>query len=183
MIYFPFPDFEKSCAHLDIKARKKQIVEVGRALRDLQGIFSLFRRTLKEPPKHVQAWRGYERALARYAEVLWDSMKDKVKFRGEVRAYLEDCRKASQFFESDEDRMPSWWGNPIVHESHQKALEANDKKLIVWPVLPDYPRIRNHDELVVAEEELKAVDPTTLSPADLRAYRLKQNAVTRYRWS
>jgi hypothetical protein len=182
MIYFPFPDFVRTCAYFDLNDQKKQLKQVGQTLMDLQGIISFSRRIPKEPPKHVQAWRDYERALARYGEVLWASIEPRVKYRGEPRFYIEHIRKAADFFAVDEDRLPPWWGDPAIHDSHLQSILNKDKKCIRWPDLPAYPQVRNDDECEKAKAEILAVDASTLSRNELRALALKQNAVHRYIW-
>ena len=182
MIYFPQPDFEQSAASFDLKGQKKQQQVVGEALMDLMGIISFKGRLPKEPPKHVQAWRGHERALARYGEILWRHIEPRVKFRGLPRFYIEKTRKAADMFAEYEDTLPSWWGNPIIHESHRRSLETQDKKCIVWPVLPAYPSITNVKDYEEQKAALSGVDPATLTPEGRREHRLRVNAVSRFQW-
>jgi len=183
VIYFPFPDFDQTIASFDLKMKRSQIRHVMATVDDLSSIIYITKRTPKYPPKHTQAWRGYEKALIRYGLALWNDMLPGAERHSPTRFAHDAIVEADKKFADDEDVMPPWWGNPIIHESHQKALAANDKKLIVWPLLPTYPQVKSDKDYEERKRVIGEIDPKTLDKANLRAYRLEENALMRYIWS
>jgi hypothetical protein len=183
MIYFPFPNFDQTIASFDLKTKRSQIKHVSMTLDDLGGVIYIERRTPKLPPKHVQAWRGYEKALLRYGLALWTDMLPGAQRHSPTRFAPYALEEAKSRFADDEDVMPPWWGNHLIHESHQRALISKKKDDIYWPDLPSYPQVKSDDEYAKRKAEHSAIDPTGFREEQLRAYRLEENAIMRYIWS
>jgi hypothetical protein len=182
MIYFPYADFEQTAAYFDLKGQKKQQQVVGEGLMELRGVISFKGRLPKEPPKHVQAWRGHERALARYGEILWRHIEPRVKYRGLPRFYIEQTRLTAEMFAEYEDTMPPWWGSPVIHESHLESLQTKDKTCIVWSSLPAFPVVNTQAEYDELKAKFGSVDPNMLTPEGRREWRLMQSAAMRFQW-
>jgi hypothetical protein len=183
VIYFPFPDFDQTIASFDLKMKRSQIKQVSMTLDDLGGVIYVERRTPKLPPKHVQAWRGYEKALLRYGLALWTDMLPGAQRHSPTRFAHYALEEAKPRFADDEDVLPPWWGNHLIHESHQKALVSKKKDDIYWPDLPPYPQIKTDKEYAMRKAALAEMDPKSMNKAELREYRLHENALMRYIWS
>jgi hypothetical protein len=183
MIYFPYPDFDQTIASFDLKTKRSQFKYVETTLDDLGGVIYISKRTRKYPPKHVQAWRGYEKALVRYGFALHASMMPGAERHSPTRFVYRGIVDMAERFKEDEDVMPPWWGNHLIHESHQKALVSKKKDDIYWPDLPPYPQIKTDKEYAMRKAALAEMDPKSMNKAELREYRLHENALMRYIWS
>lgn len=185
MIYFPYADFDQTIQSFDVPMRKKQLHAVRDVLTDLEGQFSFVKRPPRVPPPSVQAWRGYERALARYGVAICASLDGIVKWRGHFGfAHSDIHRTYEESFADEPDVMPPWWGREDIHTSHQVALATKDKKAIVWPELPVYPEVTNDEQYDRVKAEVKAANErlSELTPDEIRHYALLSNAVSRFVW-
>jgi hypothetical protein len=126
--FLPFPDFVKSAKVLDYRRLGKQRVECVQLLSALSGVKKGW---VNHPA--AKMWRGYETALQAYKDVCiqeWVSRgyKNTLELSNVVAPYA----------------LPSWFGDPLFHRSHQSNLLRKDPVFYMpyFPgVSPDLPYI------------------------------------------
>lgn len=112
--FLPYKDFKKSAKCLDVKRLGNQRVEAFLILKILLGKTSAW----KNHPA-VKMWRGYEAALAAYADAICDEWIS--------RGYKDTMKeKIHQLFSSSglpkKIIMPPFLGNQKFHRSHKSNL-------------------------------------------------------------
>jgi len=104
--FLPFPDFEASAACLDSKRLHNQLNECKVIRAALRGA-----KAWNRHPATLM-WHGCVSALEAYMSCLADEMQSR-------HMPVPDWAPARYILF---DPMPVWFGNPIVHESHQRNL-------------------------------------------------------------
>ncbi|TXH18559.1 MAG: cytoplasmic protein [Hyphomicrobiaceae bacterium] len=111
--FLPYPDFRRSAAVLDMRRLGKQRVEARQILNTLQGLSLGW---VNHPA--VKMWRGHEKALAEYGEVIckeWIS-----------RGYKDTLLGSFHMDGSDVITYPSWFGQEEFHLAHRSKLLYKD---------------------------------------------------------
>jgi hypothetical protein len=138
--FLPVPDFAATAALLDRKRLGGQRVEAYQILRGLIVPGHGYRH---HPA--VKMWTGHEEALARYALTIcevWsglgcaDTVADKV--RATVASIgIDHVRTEAELVAAG--ALPTWFGNPDFHRSHQSALvrKLPDHYGPLFPGVPD----------------------------------------------
>ena len=123
--FMPYADFLRSAQALDRRRLGKQRVEVLQLLQAVKGWVN--------HPARVM-WRGHERALAEYGQVVCEV------WRG--YGYKDTCADkiaatAAQYG-PETDRWPHWMGDWDFHTSHQSNLIRKNREHYV-PNFGDVP--------------------------------------------
>ena len=103
--FLPYPDFQKSMEVLDYRRLGKQRLEALQIYNALTGISTGWR---NHPA--TKMWAGYENALADYMNTAiceWIN-----------RGY----KNTMKIIPVDSFVLPSWFGDPVFHLSHQSNL-------------------------------------------------------------
>lgn len=108
--FVPYPDIHQSALVLDRQRLGKQRVETFQLLRAISDASLGWQ---KHPA--AKMWRGYENGLVAYGVAIcseWIS-----------RGYKDTClEKIQAFGKADEEALPPWWGDELVHSSHRANL-------------------------------------------------------------
>lgn len=109
--FVPYPDIQKSMEVLDRQRLGKQRVETLQILNALAG----FSKGWVNHPA-TRMWRGHELALVDYGVICCREWQE--------RGYKDTCEDKILDFRVmfPDTGMPSWWGNPEVHDSHKSKL-------------------------------------------------------------
>lgn len=131
--FLPYVDFTRSAKCLDNKRLGKQRVECLQILNSLTGKSKGW---INHPA--TKMWKGYEKALCRYAIVICNEWID--------RGYKDTCLDKIVTLAVLNSGAPPWLGDEAFHASHRSNLlrksdhynkfgwtESNDLPY-VWPV-------------------------------------------------
>lgn len=139
--FLPFPGFLESAAALDPRRLGKQRVEALQVLRGLTVPGYGWRR---HPA--VRMWTGYEEALVRYGLDICHVWTSEGRLDTCAVTLINDFRvkhpdvvvRSQQQLMMDGD-LPSWFGDPDFHRSHQSALVRKDPQFYRprFPGVPD----------------------------------------------
>ena len=125
--FLPYPDFAASAAALDTRRLGKQRVEALQVLRAITWPTYGWKR---HPT--VRMWAAHPEAVAAYGLAVCDEWV--------ARGYADTCARTistdlataglapprSQSELARLDRLPSWLGEPRLHDSHRAALVRKD---------------------------------------------------------
>lgn len=116
--FLPEPDFKNSLAILDYRRLGKQRVETKQILQALRGETSGW---VNHPA--VRMWRGHEGALAQYGYMACYNWRQR-GFDDILMPYFLDM--IVDYDDPARHAMPLWFGDPVVHLSHQSNLVRKD---------------------------------------------------------
>jgi hypothetical protein len=111
--FVPFDDLGLTASILDYRRLGKQRVECKQILAALMGETTAY---INHPA--TQMWRGYSDGLVAYAAVMCNEWARR-GYDCTLRDYFGERLVASY-------RMPPWWGDDDVHESHRSNLLRKD---------------------------------------------------------
>jgi hypothetical protein len=121
--FIPYPDFVKSAKALDYRRLGKQRVEAWQILRALMGISQGWR---NHPA--TKMWRGHEKALCEYGIAICQEWID----RGYKDTMLPQFVALHPTF--PDTGLPFWFGDQLIHQSHQSNLMRKDPNYYVFNV-------------------------------------------------
>lgn len=112
--FLPYPNFTVSAMHLDRARLGKQRVEALQISRSLHGITNGW----SNHPA-VRMWRGFERALDLYRDVM---IREWIRrgYQNNMVIVFEDLSDLSSV------TMPTWLGDERLHSSHRSRLLLKD---------------------------------------------------------
>jgi hypothetical protein len=113
----PYPNLAKTAEVLDYRRLGKQRIETLQILHTLTGVSHGWQ---NHPA--VKMWRGSEIVLADYGIAMcveWIA-------RGYKDTTLPRLQEIRDNLENQTRELPSWWGEPALHISHQSNLIRKD---------------------------------------------------------
>ena len=113
----PYPNLAKTAEVLDYRRLGKQRIETLQILHTLTGVSHGWR---NHPA--VKMWEGHEVVLADYGI----AMCEEWIARGYKDTTLPRLREIRDNLENQVRELPSWWGEPALHISHQSNLIRKD---------------------------------------------------------
>lgn len=134
--FLPYPSFAASARVLDPPRLGKQRVETLQILRALVVPTYGWQR---HPA--VGMWRGHVPALTAYGLAMvdaWDRLGHADTVRPQMVEFAPEVVGRTQEELAADGLLPSWLGDPAVHESHRSRLVAKDPAFY-RPLFPDAP--------------------------------------------
>jgi len=116
--FVPYTDHYLTAQVLDYQRLGKQRIETFQILKSLYlyNYLDKPRGWMRHPA--VLMWRGHERALVEYGVVMCEVWKE----RGYKDTTMEKIKGMAKYFPESSARLPDWWGNARVHQSHRERL-------------------------------------------------------------
>lgn len=132
--FVPYADFAESAKVLDMRRLGKQRVETLQIIQTLIPVTGRKHHGWRNHPA-TKMWQENIAGLAAYGVAICDEWIS--------RGYRDTCRdKISSHIAPDPTDLPSWWGDPRVHDSHKSNLLRKDFSFYVrysWAVPTDTP--------------------------------------------
>ncbi len=132
--FVPELTFEESAKVLDYRRLGKQRVEVLQIIQALVPVTGRKTHGWRNHPA-TKMWQENIAGLSAYGVAICDEWI--------ARGYKDTCReKIISHVKPDMEDLPSWWGNPMVHDSHKSNLLRKNLEYYSrydWDVTNDIP--------------------------------------------